>query len=406
MLERGDLCRFGLVFCLGPGADGRYSQIACKRDAKADEGVPTVHIGSEEGVVDVEQGVVHAVDGGGEHKEHHADHEANTAGGKDRRLGAALPEQAAKERRDQAAEHEVKGQGEQDAGGGQASCDQDAGQSQRDHAGAHPGELRVVAVDGDVAAETAQVAHDHLGHAKNRARCSGEGRGHNAGEHDDGDDGGGVAAQELVEDGVLVAGKAQGACAGGGDQAVDDADEDGQAGAHKAGVACDLGALCAVDALLEVERDDIANTQGEDGRPVDGRALGGVGHLAHVKDAHAGVCAKAPVDKDEDAHDHGGDKRDGCLDGSGVGVGEQAAAQRVEQDERSHDKEACDVGQPQEVLEEVADGDQVACQQDDVGQDHDAGGQHLELMAVLDAKEVTQREQAHLVHGLCDKQTA
>ena len=265
--------------------------------------------------------------------------------------GRAFPEQSTEQRRDKTAEHEVERQREQDACLRDAGGNEDAGEHERHHADAHPTQLRVLAVDVRVAAEAGQVAHNHVGHAEDRARRRGERRGDDAREHDDRDDRGGVLGEKDVEQGVLASLKPEGLHTGERDHAVQRADEGYQNRSDEAGVARNLGILRAVNALLEVDGHDVAHTERKQRRPVDGGAGFRGSQLLEIERSKTLGNGEAVRDADKHGNHNRGNEGNRSLDCRCVRIGEQASAKRVEQDKPSRNEQACHIRQTEKVLE-------------------------------------------------------
>ena len=233
-----------------------------------------------------------------------------------------------------------------DAGG-----NEDARKHERHHADAHPAQLRIFPLHVGVATEAGEVAHNHVGHAEDRAGRCGKRRGDDAREHDDGDDGRGVFGEKDVEQGIVAHFKAERLHASERNHAVQRADEGHQNRTNKAGVARNLGILRAVNALLEVDGHDVAHTERKQRRPVDGGAGFRGGQLLEIERSKTLGNGEAVRNADKHGNHNRGNEGNRGLDCRCVRIGEQASAKRVEQDKPSRDEQACHIRQTEKVLE-------------------------------------------------------
>ena len=136
-------------------------------------------------------------------------------------------------------------------------------------------------------AHVEDVPHRDRGGGEDRPRRRRERRRDDTREHQDREQRRGVLVEQGEQHGTVLHRDPEDSRGRQGDEREDRADQRGTRGADVAGAACDLRRLRAEDPLHEVDRHEVADTECDERRPVDRRALSRIGQLAEVEGSHA-----------------------------------------------------------------------------------------------------------------------
>ena len=189
------------------------------------------------------------------------------------------------------------------------------------------------------------------------------------------------------------------------DQAERDADRHNARRRAEAGPTGGLRGLRGENPLHEVDCDDVADAERHQRRPVDGRALRGIGHLAQVERTHAFLDRDAVRDGHPDQQTDRADQNQGHLNDRGVRVGDQSAGPCVGDRENRDDDGAKPVRDADEVVEQKAARHQIPGHQDAEAHDEHHRCRDLDRTAEPQAVVVRERRQPHPVHRLGEEQS-